>query len=260
MVDYRNIQINLISKDTFDKMTTEERLRFIISEVKQGKVLILEQGLTAVEQMELNRITMSEIDHESFIGIEMPGFSADGKKPGIIDRIFRRKEAPRMMAVGPAKLMRIIKKETNLIQTLILPKGESEFDVVIGEGIPLDSDGKRAAPAALPVEDEAEEEELEEEGISESQSKLEEFSPESQGSPDVSESQKEIEMLIGPELREDSQSAAGPPDDTAETEGSGDEVQDNRTDQISEEGGAVNSNSDAKGYVLRKLKEEGEDE
>ncbi len=44
-------------------MTPKDRIRFIVDEIKAGKVLVLERGLTAKEELELIRVTMAEIDH-----------------------------------------------------------------------------------------------------------------------------------------------------------------------------------------------------
>ena len=231
-------------------MTSTERIQFIINEVKQGKVLILEQGLTPSEQFELNKLTMSEIDHESFIGIEMPGFAADFKKPGLMDRLFRRRKGPRMMAVGPAKLMKIIKKEPSLIQTMIVPDGE---EGAVGEGIPLDEDGNEILPGEESVDED------EDEDIPEEQSKLDEFEPGHESSPENHERREELEMLIGPELRENTEEET----ETVETasdqpvgEGGNELVESTEDDDDTNE----NEPSPPGGFVLRKIKDEGEEQ
>jgi hypothetical protein len=229
-------------------MTSSERLQFIINEVKQGKVLILEQGLTPSEQFELNKMTMSEIDHESFIGIEMPGFAADFKKPGFFDRLFRRRKGPRMMAIGPAKLMKIIKKEPSLIQTMIVPSGE---EGALGEGIPLDEDGNEILPEAAPADEEKE--------IPESQSKLDEFERGQAELQENHERREELEMLIGPELREGADDEKGPGSEDAGISES--TVEDEKVDAASDESETAETDPDQSGgYVLRKIKDESEDE
>jgi hypothetical protein len=104
-------------------MSSAEKLRFILDEVKKGNVLVLERGLTAEEEIDLIKKTMSEIDHESFIGIETPTFPIDFRKRSLIDRIFRRSQSPRMMVVGPAHLLKTIKKDGMMIQTRVLTGG-----------------------------------------------------------------------------------------------------------------------------------------
>jgi hypothetical protein len=114
------IRINLISSHKLDSMSSAEKLRFILDEVKKGNVLVLERGLTAEEEIDLIRKTMSEIDHESFIGIETPTFPIDFKKKSLLDRLFKRTQSPRMMVVGPAHLLKTIKKDGMMIQTRVL--------------------------------------------------------------------------------------------------------------------------------------------
>ncbi len=114
--------INLISLEKLSDMSPEERIRFIVDEVKLGKVLVLERGLTAVEEMELIKITMAEIDNQSFVGVETPGFSISAKKRSFFKRMLRRKETPRMMVVGPAHLLKTIRKDGKVVQAMLLTK------------------------------------------------------------------------------------------------------------------------------------------
>jgi len=116
------IQIDLISREKLSEMTPEQRIRFIVDEIKAGKVLVLERGLTAKEELELIRVTMAEIDHESFIGVEMPGFSIDLKKQGFLNKLMGRKPPPRMMVVGPAHMLKTIKKDGEMVQAMIVTK------------------------------------------------------------------------------------------------------------------------------------------
>lgn len=114
--------INLISLEKLNEMSPEERIRFIVDEVKLGKVLVLERGLNAVEEMELIKITMAEIDNQSFVGVETPGFSISAKKRTFINRVLRRKNPPRMMVVGPAHLLKTIRKDGKVVQAMLLTK------------------------------------------------------------------------------------------------------------------------------------------
>ncbi|MDP6156779.1 MAG: DUF2073 domain-containing protein [Candidatus Thermoplasmatota archaeon] len=116
------IMINLISLEKLSDMSPEERIRFIVDEVKLGKVLVLERGLTAVEEMELIKITMAEIDNQSFVGVETPGFSISAKKRSFFNRMLRRKNPPRMMVVGPAHLLKTIRKDGKVVQAMLLTK------------------------------------------------------------------------------------------------------------------------------------------
>ncbi|WP_455392509.1 DUF2073 domain-containing protein [[Eubacterium] cellulosolvens] len=115
------IKINLISSRKLDSMTSQEKLRFILDQVKDGVVLVLERGLTAVEEIDLIKSTMGEIDHDTFIGIEMQSYSPDDLEAGSwFSRILGRTRVPKMSVIGPASLLKPIRKNGNIIQAMIL--------------------------------------------------------------------------------------------------------------------------------------------
>jgi len=162
------IMINLISLEKLSDMSPQERIRFIVDEVKRGKVLVLERGLTAVEEMELIKITMAEIDNQSFVGVETPGFSISAKKRSFFNRMLRRKETPRMMVVGPAHLLKTIRKDGKVVQAMLLTKdnlrpmreeeveGKTEIkieetseDIPLSEPPPLGAGTPKAEPKAV---------------------------------------------------------------------------------------------------------------
>jgi len=130
-----SISIDLISTERLEELAGD-KIRFILDQVKKGKVLVLEKGLTSSEEMELIRVTMTEIDHDRFIGIETPGFSGNLNKRTFLQRLLGRAPAPRMMVVGPAHLLKTIKKDGRTIEALILTKDE-----MIDEDLPAE-DGK----------------------------------------------------------------------------------------------------------------------
>jgi hypothetical protein len=113
------ISVNLVSRDKLDGFSSNEKLNFILKEIKKGKVLVLEQGLTAFEQTELIEHTMKEIKQDTFIGIEIEGYSQD--KQTFIQKLFRIIKKPRMTVIGPADLLKTVRKDSNMIQTRIIP-------------------------------------------------------------------------------------------------------------------------------------------
>jgi len=112
------ISVNLVSRDKLDEFSSTEKLNFILKEVKKGKVLVLEQGLTPFEQTELIEHTMKEIKQDTFIGIEIEGYSQD--KQTFIQKLFRIIKKPRMTVIGPADLLKTVRKDSNMIQTRII--------------------------------------------------------------------------------------------------------------------------------------------
>jgi len=113
------ISVNLVSRQKLDEFSTSEKLEFILKEVQKGKVLVLEHGLTPLEQTELIENTMKEIKEDTFIGIEMEGYGED--KSSLIQKILGKIKKPRMTVIGPADLLKTIRKDSNMIQTRIIP-------------------------------------------------------------------------------------------------------------------------------------------
>ncbi len=113
-----DIAFNLISRQKINGLTSEEKLNFIIKEVKNGKILVLEQGLTPIEQTNLIERTMKEIEQDTFIGVEMEGYGED--TPTFLQKLFGMSKRPRMTLIGPANLLKMIKKDSDMIQTKII--------------------------------------------------------------------------------------------------------------------------------------------
>lgn len=112
------VNINLISQQMLDGMVSEEKIRFVLDEVKKGKILVLEYGLTPQEQAKLIEATMTEMDLDTFIGIEMQGYVSE--RTNLFQKILGKVQRPRMTVIGPADLLRIVHKDNKVIQTMIL--------------------------------------------------------------------------------------------------------------------------------------------
>lgn len=117
--DPHEIPFHLISKDTMAHLSSAEKLAYIINEVKRGRILVLEAGLTPTEQAALIERTMKEINHDSFIGIEIGGYEPE--KASFFHRMLGVSRKPRMTVIGPAHLLRLIKKDDSRIETTIIP-------------------------------------------------------------------------------------------------------------------------------------------
>ena len=120
----KGIAFNLVSRQKITGLSSDEKLSFILKEVKKGKILVLEQGLTPMEQATLIERTMKEIEHDTFIGVEMEGYGEDA--PSFLQKLLGAGRRPRMTLIGPANLLKMIKKDNDMIQTKIVPgKGAS---------------------------------------------------------------------------------------------------------------------------------------
>jgi len=116
----KNISVNLVSRQKLDTFSnSEKKLTFILEEIQRGKILVLEHGLTSFEKTELIKRTMEEIEQDTFIGIEMEGY--DEEKASFFQKLFGVIKKPRMTVIGPADLLKTIKKDNNIIQTQIIP-------------------------------------------------------------------------------------------------------------------------------------------
>lgn len=112
------ISFNLVSRQKLEELSSDEKLKFILKEVKNGKILVLEQGLTPMEQTHLIENTMREIEQDTFIGVEMEGYGQDS--PSFLQKLFGMSKRPRMTLIGPADLLKMIKKDNDMIQTRII--------------------------------------------------------------------------------------------------------------------------------------------
>ena len=61
---------------------------------------------------------MKEIEHDTFIGVEMEGYGED--TPTFFQKLFGMTKKPRMTLIGPANLLKMIKKDSDMIQTKII--------------------------------------------------------------------------------------------------------------------------------------------
>ena len=57
-------------------LSSEEKIRYILSKVMRNTILILESGLTHSEELDLIQKTMGKIDYDEFIGVKLFSFDA----------------------------------------------------------------------------------------------------------------------------------------------------------------------------------------
>jgi hypothetical protein len=116
-----NVSISLVSKKKLNTMSSKEKVSYILDEVKQDKILVLEVGLDPREEASLIERTMVEIDPDAFIGIEMESYKDDAPRDGL-GRFLPRPSSGRasMTVVGPADRLKTIRKDGSSIQAMIL--------------------------------------------------------------------------------------------------------------------------------------------
>ena len=114
----REVQMDLISGEKLEKMTSMEKIRLILDKVKTGKIVVLENGLTPEEEVRLIEMTMTEIRVDEFSGIEIESYPSK-KEGSFLDRIFGRAIRGRMTIIGPADQIHTIEKDKYQISTKV---------------------------------------------------------------------------------------------------------------------------------------------
>jgi len=59
--------------ETYD-LSSDEKIRYILSKVMRNTILVLENGLSHAEELDLIQRTMGEINYQDFIGIKLFSF------------------------------------------------------------------------------------------------------------------------------------------------------------------------------------------
>ncbi len=113
--------MDLISEDRLDAMTSMEKVRLILDEVRNGKILVLEKGLTPNEQTKLIELTMTEIAPDDFSGIEIESYPVKQNDNFFNKLLGKTNLKTRLTVIGPASQLKTIKKERDLIRTLVSP-------------------------------------------------------------------------------------------------------------------------------------------
>ena len=114
------VQIDLVSGQRMDGLTSMEKIRMILDGVHDGKIVILEEGLSPDEESKLIEVTMTEISPDEFSGIEIETYpNSSGNHAGLIGRLMGRREASKLTVIGPADRIETLHKDETLISTLV---------------------------------------------------------------------------------------------------------------------------------------------
>jgi hypothetical protein len=113
----QEVQMDLISGEKLEKMTSMEKIRLILDKVKTGRIVVLESGLTPDEEVRLIEMTMTEIRVDEFSGIEIESYPT--KKGGSFFDKLLGKSKGRMTVIGPANQLRTIEKDQYQISTKV---------------------------------------------------------------------------------------------------------------------------------------------
>ena len=117
------VQIDLISGARMEGFTSMEKIRLILDGVREGNIVVLEEGLSPDEESKLIEVTMTEISPDEFNGIEIETYpQSGGSKRGLIDRLIGTQSPKKLTVIGPANQIETLHKDENLISALVSRK------------------------------------------------------------------------------------------------------------------------------------------
>ncbi len=112
----QNIQINMISANKLNAMSTMDKIRLILDDVASGRIVILEKGLDPREEAQLIEHTMLRIRDTAFYGIEIQSYPRSTRPSPW--NILKRDEN-RVTVIGPANRLKTVRKEKDVISAVI---------------------------------------------------------------------------------------------------------------------------------------------
>ncbi|MDR0767277.1 MAG: DUF2073 domain-containing protein [Methanosarcinales archaeon] len=116
------IQLDLVSDAKLSGMGSTEKVRYIIDEVRKGKILVLEKGLNPLDEAKLIEMTMSEI-HDDFYGLEIESYPRDESGTTFLGKLLKKDTGrQKLTVIGPANQLKTLRKDNSLISTLVSTK------------------------------------------------------------------------------------------------------------------------------------------
>ena len=117
------VQIDLISGARMEGLTGMEKIRLILDGVREGNIVVLEEGLSPDEESKLIEVTMTEISPDEFNGIEIETYpQSGGSNRGLIARLIGTQSPKKLTVIGPANQIETLHKDENLISALVSRK------------------------------------------------------------------------------------------------------------------------------------------
>jgi len=110
----KGIHIEFVSTDTLER-EGDNKTDYILENVREDRIIVLEDPLTREEEKDLIKETMKLVDAK-FPGIEVStlGQDSNGLKSALIRLLGGKRRG--LTVIGPSKLVRKIKKNPNSIQ------------------------------------------------------------------------------------------------------------------------------------------------
>jgi uncharacterized protein len=109
------IQLEFISAEVLASQSTPEKVKYVLDHVKEDKIVVIEEGMSALEETALIEATMAQVT-KKFQGIEIStlrGKGEDSMRHRLIRLLGGRTGG--LTVIGPSKLVRQIKKDPRSI-------------------------------------------------------------------------------------------------------------------------------------------------
>ncbi|SFR32471.1 hypothetical protein SAMN04488124_0128 [Halogeometricum limi] len=116
------VQIDLISGARMEGLASMEKIRLILDGVRDGNIVILEEGLSPDEESKLIEVTMTEISPDEFNGIEIETYPQSKGGQGFLGRLMGKETTKKLTVIGPANQIQTLHKDENLISALVSRK------------------------------------------------------------------------------------------------------------------------------------------
>jgi hypothetical protein len=114
------VQIDLISAERMADLPSMEKISVILEGVHDGKIVVLEEGLSPDEESRLIEKTMTQIDPDEFNGIEVETYPRSGPSDaGFLDRLMGRTSTSKLTVIGPANQIETLHKDETIISALV---------------------------------------------------------------------------------------------------------------------------------------------
>ncbi|MBU0763092.1 MAG: DUF2073 domain-containing protein [Candidatus Altiarchaeota archaeon] len=106
-----DIEIQFISTQVIKDMGREEKVEYVLKQVKENKIIVLEEGMSPIEESALIEATMEQVT-KKFPGIEVSTLK-ERKDDGIREKLIRilGGNTGGLTVIGPSKIIKEIKKD-----------------------------------------------------------------------------------------------------------------------------------------------------
>jgi len=121
--DDDGVRIDLVSGGRMEGLTVMEKIRIVLDGVREGNIVILEEGLSPEEESKLIEVTMTEISPDDFAGIEIETYPrSETGDATLLDRLMGRGSSNELTVIGPANQIETLHKDEDLISALVSRK------------------------------------------------------------------------------------------------------------------------------------------